>query len=238
MNTMTKTRAILYDAGRTLVHPRPQAADIWDFLSAQLGVTLARERALPDVGHFYYARLGEDGLGAYDSDENARSFWTEYYVRAIGESGVDLARDQLVSAGHALYDWYQRPEQWRPYPEVLDVLDRAHKRGLVQGVVSDWGTDLVPLLHAHEITRHLDFVVASAAVGTAKPHPDIFRYALARADLGPQEVIYVGDSYVADVLGARAVGITPVLLDREGHAPALDCAVVRSLLDALDLVES
>jgi putative hydrolase of the HAD superfamily len=232
-----KTRAILYDAGRTLVHPRPQAEDIWDFLAAQLGVSLARERGLPDVGHYYYARLGEDGLGAYDSDERARSFWTSYYVHALQEANVDLPREQLVSAAHALYDWYQEPEQWRPYEEVIETLELAHQQGLSQGVVSDWGTDLVPLLHAHEITRRLDFVVASAAVGASKPHPDIFRYALARAGREAGEVIYIGDSYVADVLGARAVGITPVLIDREGRAPPLDCAVVSSLTDILDLVE-
>ena len=235
---MSTVRAILYDAGRTLVRPRPQAADIWDFLARQLGIDLAREGKLPDVGHFYYARLGEDGLGAYDSDERARSFWTAYYAQALQDAGVHLPREELLSASNAVYDWYQQPEQWQPYPEVLEALRRAHERGLVQGVVSDWGTDLVPLLHAHEVTRHLDFVVASAAVGTAKPHPDIFRFALARADLQPAEVVYVGDSYVSDVLGARAVGIAPVLLDREGKAPAVDCPVVSSLLEVLDLVEA
>src|SRR3990170_9003619 len=235
---MAQIRGILYDAGRTLIKPRPEAEDIWRFLSSQLGIDLVLARALPDVGHFYYARLGQDGLGAYDSDERARSFWTEYYVQALLDAGVDLPREQLVSAGHALYDWYQRPEQWQPYPEVPEALRRAHERGLVQGVVSDWGTDLVPLLHAHQVTLYLDFVVASAAVGAAKPHPDIFRYALARAELAPDDVIYVGDSYVSDVLGARTVGIAAVLLDREGKAPAVDCPVVSSLLEVLDLVEA
>ena len=235
---MSTTRAILYDAGRTLMHPRPKAPEIWDFLARQLGIDLARERTLPDVGHYYYARIGEDGMGAYDSDARARSFWSNYYAQALLDAGVDLPREELLSAGDALYDWYQRPEQWEPYPEVLEALQAVHERGLRQGVVSDWGTDLVPLLHAHEVTRHLDFVVASAAVGTAKPHPDIFRYALDRAGLQPSEVLYVGDSYVSDVLGARAVGIRPVLIDREGKAPALDCPVVTSLLDVLDLVEA
>jgi len=235
---MSTVRAILYDAGRTLVRPRPQAPEIWDFLARQLGVELARERRLPDVGHFYYARLGQDGLGAYDSDARARSFWSEYYAQALLDAGVDLPREELLSAGHAVYDWYQRPEQWEPYPEVQEALRRAQERGLVQGVVSDWGTDLAPLLHAHEITRYLDFVVASASVGAAKPHPDIFRFALSRADLAPAEVVYVGDSYVSDVLGARAVGIAPVLIDREGRAPALDCPVVSSLLEVLDLIEA
>ncbi len=234
---MATVRAIFYDAGRTLVQPRPQAPEIWDFLSGELGVELARERQFPDVGHFYYVRLGRDGLGAYDSDARARSFWSEYYAEALLNAGVDLPREELRSAGNAVYDWYQEPEQWEPYPDVLEALRRAHKQGLVQGVISDWGTDLVPILHAHEVTQHLDFVVSSAAVGTAKPHPDIFRFALARADLSPHDVAYVGDSYVADVLGARAVGIAPVLLDRDGNAPAVDCPVVSSLLDVLDLFE-
>ena len=234
---MTKIRAILYDAGRTLVRPRPDLPEIWEFLERQLGVDLAREREMPDVGHFFYARLGQDGMGAYDSDERARSFWTSYYVGVLEEAGVDLPEEELVGAGNAVYDWYQQPEQWEPYPEVLEALDRAHDRGLTQGVVSDWGTELVQLLHAHQVTRHLDFVVASAAVGTAKPHPDIFRYALARADLKPSDVLYVGDSYVSDVLGARTVGIAGVLLDRDGKAPSLDCPVVGSLLDVLDLVD-
>ena len=235
---MKTYRAILYDAGRTLLRPRPEASDIWDFLSRQLGIDLARKRKLPDVGHFFYARLGVDGLGAYDSDARARSFWSEYYAEALLDAGVDLPREELASAGDAVYDWYQQPEQWEPYPEVPEALRRAHERGLVQGVVSDWGTDLVPLLHAHQVTLYLDFVVASAAVGTAKPHPDIFRYALARAELEPDDVIYVGDSYVSDVLGARTVGIAAVLLDREGKAPAVDCPVVSSLLEVLDLVEA
>lgn len=233
---MSSKRAILYDAGRTLVRPVPQVHDVWAFLGRQLGVDLTRDRKLPDVGHFYYARSDVDGMGAYDSDANARSFWANYYAQALLDAGVDLPREELVAAGEALSDWHQRPDQWEPYPEVLETLDRAQRRGFVQGVISDWGTDLVPILHAHEVTKHLDFVVASAAVATAKPHPDIFRHALARADLRPDEVVYVGDSYISDVLGARNVGIDAILVDREGRAPAVDCPVVSSLLDVLDHV--
>ena len=234
---MSTIRAILYDAGRTLIQPRLEAPDIWDFLGDQLGMKLARERALPDVGHHFYSRFGEDGMGAYDSDERARSFWASYYIQAMRETGVDLPKDTLQSAADALYDWYQEPEQWLPYPESLETLKRAHEQGLSQGIISDWGTDLVPILHAHEITQHLNFVVASAAVGAAKPHPDIFRYALVRARLQPHEVLYVGDSYISDVLGARTAGIAAVLIDREGRAPEVDCPVVTSLLGLFDLLD-
>jgi putative hydrolase of the HAD superfamily len=232
-----KTKAILYDAGRTLLRPRMEAPDIWDFLGEQLGLQLPRERELPNVGHHFYSRMGKDGMGAYDTDENARSFWASYYIQAIREAGVDLPTEDLRQAADALYDWYQEPEQWEPYPETFEALERADALGLKQGIISDWSTDLVPILHAHEVTKHFDFVVASAAVRAAKPHPDIFRYALVRARLQPHEVLYVGDSYISDVLGARGVGIEAVLIDREGHAPEVDCKVVTSLLELFDLLK-
>jgi len=230
-------KAILYDAGRTLLRPRLEPPEIWDFLGDQLGLKLARERALPDVGHHFYSRIDKDGMGAYDTDEKTRSFWASYYIKAMREAGIDLPEQTLRSAADALYDWYQEPEQWQTYPETFQALERAEELGLKQGIISDWGTDLVPILHAHEVTKHLDFVVASAVVGSAKPHPDIFRYALIRARLQPHEVLYVGDSYISDVLGARTAGIEAVLLDREGRAPEVDCPVVTSLLQLFDLLD-
>ena len=232
-------RAILYDAGHTLMRPRPEIDEVWDFLAHQLGVEITGEHrgAFPDVASFFYARLGEDGLGAYASDAAARSFWAEYYTFALRDAATDISRAELLSAGEALYDWYASPAQWQPFPDVIDALEAAHGRGLIQGVVSDWGSDLLPILHAHEITRRMDFVVASAVVGSSKPHRDIFLYALGRAGVQAQEAVYVGDSYLADVLGSRGAGMHPVLIDRDGTAPAIDAPVIRALTDLLAVVD-
>ena len=230
---MKSVRAIIYDAGRTLLRPRLEPPDIWDFLGGQLGVEFARERPLPDAGYYYY----RDMLGEYDSDARARGFWNSYYVKTMQATGVDQTADNLLAAANALHDWFQQPEQWLIYPEVPEMLQRVQALGLSQGVISDWGTELVSLLHAHDVSDHLEFVVASAAVGAAKPHPDIFHYALARAGLQADDVLYIGDSYISDVLGARTAGIAAVLIDREQRAPAVDCPVVTSLLDVLELIE-
>ncbi len=228
-------RAIFYDAGHTLVRPRAEIDEVWDFLAHQLGIAIAAEHrgAFPDVNAFFYTRLGEDGLGAYASDRAARAFWTEYYTFALRDIAPDLPVEQMRSAGEALFDWYELPAQWQPFPDVQPALEATRERGLIQGVVSDWGTGLLPILHAHEITRLMDFVVASAVVGTSKPHRDIFLYALGRAGVRPEETIYVGDSYLADVLGSRGAGLHPVLLDRGGTAPAIDAPVIRSLDELL-----
>ncbi len=232
-------RAIFYDAGQTLLRPRAEAGEVWDFLAGQLGVTIRAEHRpeFPDVAAFFYSRLGQDGLGAYASDQAARAFWTEYYAFALRDVVPDVPREEIVSAGQALYDWYKDPGQWEPFPDTIAALRAAKDRGLIQGVVSDWGSDLLPILHAHEITLLMDFVVASAIVGSSKPHRDIFLYALARAGVRPEETVYVGDSYLADVLGSRGAGLHPVLIDREGAAPAIDAPVVRSLADVLEVVD-
>jgi putative hydrolase of the HAD superfamily len=232
-------RAIFYDAGHTLVRPRAGIDEVWDFLAHQLGIDILAEHRgpFPDVAAFFYSRLGEDGLGAYASDRAARTFWTEYYAYALRDIAPDLPLAQVRSAGEALYDWYKDPAQWQPFPEVEAALEAARGRGLIQGVVSDWGSDLLPILHAHEITRLMDFVVASAVVGSSKPHRDIFLYALSRANVSPDETVYVGDSYLADVLGSRGAGLHPVLIDREGHAPPLDAPVVTALTEVLDVVD-
>jgi putative hydrolase of the HAD superfamily len=233
-------RAILYDAGHTLVYPRPEIDEVWDFLANQLGIHIAVEHRgqFPDVHAFFYSRLGEDGLGSYASDAAARSFWAQYYAYALRDVAPALPRAEMLSAGEALFDWYSDPAQWQPYPETIQALRAARGRGLVQGVVSDWGSDLLPILHAHEITLLMDFVVASAVVGASKPHREIFLYALGRAGVQAHEAVYVGDSYLADVLGSRAVGIHPVLIDRDGRAPAgVDAPVVTALTAVLDVVD-
>ncbi len=232
-------RAIFYDAGHTLVRPRAEIDEVWDFLAHQLGIDIAQEHRgpFPDVAAFFYTRLGQDGLGSYASDEKARAFWVEYYAYALASISHGASREQIESAGSALYDWYNDPLQWQPFPEVPEALEAAQARGLIQGVVSDWGTALLPILHAHEITLRMDFVVASAVVGSSKPHRDIFLYALGRAGVRAEETIYVGDSYLADVLGSRAAGLHPVLIDREHTAPAIDAPVIDSLTDLLRVVD-
>ena len=75
-----------------------------------------------------------------------------------------------------------------------------------------------------------DITVRSADVGAAKPDPAIFRAALSRAGVEPHEAVHVGDQISSDIQGARAVGIRPVLVDRDGNHPRYrECPRIDSL---------
>jgi putative hydrolase of the HAD superfamily len=62
-------------------------------------------------------------------------------------------------------------------------------------------------------------VAVSAIEETGKPDPEIFHRVCARLDLPARECLHVGDSRREDYEGARAAGLTALLLDREGRHP-------------------
>jgi HAD superfamily hydrolase (TIGR01509 family) len=231
----TPIRALIYDCGHTLLRPRAGFTELCEMLAVQHGHSLdpvAFERALPHT-----SVMGARDVTMYTADHSARDGWAWYYAGALGEL-LELPAEEMEHVGSAIYDWYCDPAQWEPYPDVERVLAEGKRRGYVQGVLSDWGSDLLPILRALDLTKYLDFVVVSAVIGFAKPGNEIFREALQRAAVDPHEAIYVGDSYIADVLGARSAGLRAVLLDRDGHAPAVDCEVVATLDEVLALANT
>lgn len=233
-------RCIIYDVGGTLLYPAPPVEELCAFAEQVGGFRLPHERlaeALAGMRHFF--REHDRPLASlWASGERLDTAWRAYYATALRDAGVEAPWEHLLAVGAHLYAWYQHPNRWGVYPEVWQTLAEARRRGLQQGVISDWGPDLLPLLHGLGLTPHFDFVVSSAIAGYAKPSPEIFAHALARAGLPAAACVYVGDTYLQDVIGARASGLHAVLVDREGLAPKLDCPVVRALDGIFAVIES
>ena len=79
-------------------------------------------------------------------------------------------------------------------------------------------------------------VVSADAARAYKPHREIFDEALRFSGCTPDEVIHIGDSYDTDVVGARSVGIRPVLLLRGRARQHGDVDAADSLEQVLELV--
>jgi putative hydrolase of the HAD superfamily len=67
-----------------------------------------------------------------------------------------------------------------------------------------------------------------------KPDPRIFRAALDALGVAPEEALYVGDLYEVDVVGARAAGISAVLLAQPEAGSPPGCRTVASLEDLVN----
>ena len=63
------------------------------------------------------------------------------------------------------------------------------------------------------IAHYFDSVTTSEDVGAKKPNPKVFQYALNTASTDSERSVMIGDSFEADVLGARAVGFQTIFFN-------------------------
>jgi REG-2-like HAD superfamily hydrolase len=238
--------ALFLDVGETLVYAHPSPAEVMAdvCVGAGLDVTAAAiEAAESEVWPAVVARqsaMGADELYSV-SAENSRRFWGWVYDAILGALDVPIeARPGLAQGFH---NRFSSLETWHLFPDAipaLEAIERRRQGGLKVGVVSNWEDWLEALLLQLEVHHYFDFLVVSAGVRSEKPDPAIFRAALARSGVRPEETLHVGDSLHADVGGARACGITPVLLDRRGrYTPdqVQGGRLIRSLAELPDLLD-
>ena len=124
--------------------------------------------------------------------------------------------------------------------DARETLEALRARGLHLSIVSNIDDDqFEPLFEQLGLAPLFDCTTTSEEARSCKPDPGIFRVALRKAgDLRPEEVVFVGDSVPHDVAGARALGMTTVLLGRTAGAdgPAPDHVISR-LGELLAIVE-
>jgi putative hydrolase of the HAD superfamily len=95
------------------------------------------------------------------------------------------------------------------------VLRRLHGKYRL-GLVSNFAIPecVLKLLKTHGIDKLFDIIVVSGAVNKRKPSPEIFENAMKALDVSANETIFVGDTFDADVGGAKAVGMKAIYVER------------------------
>lgn len=103
---------------------------------------------------------------------------------------------------------------------VLPVLAKSYRLGVISNFMIPDGIE--ELLEFTGIQGYFDFVITSVKEGWRKPHPILFKTAIQRSGVSPEEIIFVGDDIECDYYGARRVGINSCLLDRYRRYPEVD----------------
>lgn len=205
---MKDVRAILFDAGGTLIHvdgPRVcRAAGVgWDAEIFQAADAAA-------VGAVRALVLEKPG----STDADRLPLYLDTMLGALGIAPGpprrEAARRVAVEHRHANL-WSRCADR---APETLETL---RGRGYRVACISNADGRVRGLLEDAGLLPHLEFVVDSAEVGFEKPDPRIFRAATERLALEPSACAYVGDIYEIDVAGAASAGMKPILI---GGGPA------------------
>ena len=132
---------------------------------------------------------------------------------------VDSSDDELLLI---MCRYFMKPifARGRRYEDTIPVLQELKSRGFRMGIISNlpWGSPSV--LWREELKRQgLDEfadAVFCSDVGWRKPAEQIFRYALNKWNVKPEDCVFIGDDPIWDIAGPRAVGIEAILIDRKG----------------------
>ena len=230
-------RLVCLDAGFTLLAPRRTLAQSLAAVLEQQGVAIGQaelQAAWEAADAWFWDDYHRPDNATWTDDALIEATWRDYHTRMLRELGMEEQRQLLDLVLESQF----APDAWEVYPDVKPMLADLRQAGLAVGVVSDWGSNLEAILASLGLDGTLDFVLASGAAGVAKPDPAFFRLALARAGVDAADALMVGDSYRADVLGARSAGMEGVLLDRAGDATVDDVRVIRSLGELPSLVRA
>ncbi len=231
-------RAVFFDCFGTLL-----AMETDDFIAAmgrlceRQGLACAGERlwdawlagwrAMEEDAGRDLSRLVDDG--PEPPFRTYRQRWPEQFARAFGSLG--LAGDPADATEFMV----RTLRQVGPLGDALRVVRALASRYLVGALSNADEEFLLPPLERSGFLLHA--VVSSENARAYKPRRRIFRHAERVLGLAGEDLLYVGDHPLADLLGAAAAGWRTVWLNRDGRELPEDVPppelVVRDLRDLL-----
>lgn len=224
----SQIQAIFFDAGNTLIFPRVEL--LAEDLSAQ---------GYPATSEDFYAaeRSGKAKLDAWLWPQIRsgqvprivdRVYWEAYLKTLVERLAIpEKDREQVM---RRVAEGFRDIQLWsRVLPDTPPLLEALSAQGYTLGVISNSVGTIADQLGRLDLARHFDAIIDSAIVGVEKPHPEIFRIAVARVGVKPSEAVFVGDTYATDLGGAQLAGLHGVLIDRIGAYPQVDCPRITSL---------
>jgi HAD superfamily hydrolase (TIGR01509 family) len=223
-------QTVFLDAGGVLIFPN------WHRIEealARQGVTVsasALARAEP------LARRQLDDSGTIGTTTDAARGWV-FFDLILEHAGISRSAETAAALSE-LHAYHQANNLWELIPDgVTPALAALRDRGLTLVVVSNANGTLRAHMERIGLRGLVDHVIDSCEEGVEKPDPRLFQIALARAGAQADSTIHVGDMYQVDVVGARAAGLRPVLLDERDLRPEADCIRVSSLADLVARID-
>ncbi|PVW13417.1 YjjG family noncanonical pyrimidine nucleotidase [Marixanthomonas spongiae] len=114
---------------------------------------------------------------------------------------------------------------------ALEVLDYLSKKYTLHIITNGFHEVQHLKLKRSGIYCYFKTVTTSDEVGSKKPHPVIFETALKKASAKPESSFMIGDSYEADILGAKAIGMQTMYYNYRKTKPAENQLFVNALFE-------
>jgi putative hydrolase of the HAD superfamily len=205
-------KAVLFDMGSTLVK---YDVEFFEEVFQRILTSLGISRSLDDVKKAFLnaKREAKDinllpSFGKMKCDE----YWHQW--DSIVLKHLEIVENEKL-AGIVQSKWFDFVDS-SLYPESEEVLIKLKRRGIKIGLISNgYEEEINLILEKVNFEKAIfDVIVGVDTIKKVKPNQDVFKYALNKLDVKPEEAIFVGDDVEADYKGAERAGIHSLLIDR------------------------
>ena len=223
-------KAVFFDWLNTIAHPKPDRHELFSRIAQELGIELPPQKLIRAI-HVAESQVPAGAPPRWSQGKDEAPF-IRYQEVLSAEVGIKMPRETML-------EFIKRISQWVRgggvalvlYDDVLPTVKALKKRGLILGLISNL------IIGEVGLESYLDFVVTAREIGADKPQPPIFLAALERAGVNASDAVYIGDQYETDVVGARGVGIKPILIDRYDLMPEVkDCPRIHRLSEVVEYI--
>ncbi|MFP4467054.1 MAG: HAD family hydrolase [Candidatus Goldiibacteriota bacterium] len=201
-----KIKTVFFDAGETLVYRNPSLAGITFSYIKRAGSGIEYK----DLNRIMAAAALEMKTILERAKHTDGERWQIYMKKVFKKAGIK-DNELLCEIKNRL----KKGTSFRKYRDVLPVIAMLRKRKIKPVVISNAPYELYDILKRVKLYNEFDGIIVSEEAGFEKPDKRIFLNALKKTGAKASESIYVGDNYIADVMGARGAGIRPVWLLRD-----------------------
>lgn len=229
-------RIIFFDMGDTLTTILPSWETLYVNVCARHDIHVDHGALVTATREVFGALDADESRMTYEATEEAdQRYYQEINGAVLRRAGAPM-NDQMRTILEHLQTEFETPAHFHLFPDAIPTLETLRDAGYRLGIISNWSWNLPDLCDGLGITGYFDHIVTSARVGASKPHRAIYDYALHWFGAQPEECVQIGDNAVADVAGARAVGMHGILIDRRGREHDDTYPVVRALAEVPEVV--
>lgn len=210
-----KIKAILFDSGRVLNHPRtgnwfipPNFNNIVNVKNMKVSNYILLLKAIKKASQY----LDQQKIVLTEEDE-FRHFIEFYKIIAREPIGIKLTEEQIFEIAK---DTVYNDRKFLFPNEVFQIIPKLSKNYKL-GIISDTWPSLERVFKNVGLRGYFSTFVMSSKLGVNKPDELMFTTALDELKIKPEEAIFIDDNEM-NVEGAQELGMEGILMDSKMYS--------------------
>jgi len=240
MGVETKMKkAIFFDLYGTLIDIRTDEVNLWVYSELSRYLSYHSVKIAPDeLRDAYFERIGEH-LGQSTEPHPEVDVYEVFHeiMHRYGNKGYP--RPVVIDTAMLFRSLTMR--HFCLFPDIIDTLAHLSKR-YKMAIISDaqW-VFAEPEIEVSGLDQFFKFRVLSSCFGFKKPDTRLFKWAMEKLKVRPEQSVYIGDNPSKDLIGSKRAGMKCILfrsecLEYEDITPDgcfFDYSVVENIINAI-----